>query len=382
MRPYPWVIAGIAAALCSALIVSGQQRKLLAFFEPTVEVTTGDRARLERGEVIARALPSDDGQIALFAVSRLNAPPEALLAWTRDIEALKRSPLVLGVGRFSNPAVESDVDGVALENGELDALRRCRVGNCDLKLGAAEIAEVQQALRRAGPDWREEAQRVFRHILIARVRLHRDRGLLALPTYVDGGRRVSVGEAFSAITARSPYLTRALPDLVNSLIVPERDVVAEPESIYYWSRERYGAGRTVVTVTYVRLLRNIDPTVPQALTLSTQLYASHYIEGSLGLSAVTCDESRTTCYLAYLNRSQVDLLGGFFGAFKRAAIERRIETDGPKLLRGVRLRLESGAPGAEGGESMSSDGTRRSRTAREAMLHPSRHRAGSRWTRS
>ena len=107
----------------------------------------------------------------------------------------------------------------------------------------------------------------------------------------------------------------------------------------------------MVTVTYVRLLRNIDPTVPQALTLSTQLYASHYIEGSLGLSAVTCDESRTTCYLAYLNRSQVDLLGGFFGAFKRAAIERRIETDGPKLLRGVRLRLESGAPGSEEGES-------------------------------
>ena len=209
MRTYPLAIAGIAAAALSCpLIVAGQQPDPFAFFEPSVTVTTADRARLDRGEVIARTLPSDDGQIGVFAASRLNAPPEALLAWTRAIEALKRGPLVLGVGRFSNPAVDSDVDAVALEDGELDALRRCRVGSCDLKLGASEIAEVQEALRGAGHDWRAAAQRVFRHILVARVRQHRERGLLALPPYADRGRRMSVGEAFSAITARSPLAIR------------------------------------------------------------------------------------------------------------------------------------------------------------------------------
>ena len=161
---------------------------------------------------------------------------------------------------------------------------------------------------------------------------------------------MSVGEAFSAIAARSPYLTRAFPDAVNSLLAPTAHAAGQ-ESFYYWSRERYGAGRTVVTITYVRLLQPGDAARPQALSISTQLFASHYIEGALGVTAVVCDEAHAACYLAYLNRTQIDLLGGLFGAFKRAAIEGRIESDTPKLLRNVRRRLESGTPGAAGGHS-------------------------------
>jgi hypothetical protein len=59
----------------------------------------------------------------------------------------------------------------------------------------------------------------------------------------------------------------------------------------------------------------------------------------------------SACYLAYLNRTRVDLLGGLFSGFKRAVIEDRIESDGPKLLREVIRRLESGSPRREGGES-------------------------------
>jgi hypothetical protein len=181
-------------------------------------------------------------------------------------------------------------------------------------------------------------------VLISRVRLHRERGLLALPQYADRSRRTSVGEAFSSIVARSPYLTRTVPGAVNSLVAPAREPSLANGSFYYWSHDNYGAGRPMVTVTYVRLLRGDVPGVPQALTISTQLFASHYTEGALGLTAVTCDEKRTACYLAYLNRTQVDFLGGWFGGFKRAAIEGRIESETPSLLRDVRERLESGPP--------------------------------------
>jgi hypothetical protein len=205
-------------------------------------------------------------------------------------------------------------------------------------------------MRAAGKGWREAAQRAFRRALIARVRLHRDRGLLALPPYADRGRRASVGEAFSSIVARSPYLTRTLPDVVNSMVAPPRNPAVD-ESFYYWSHDRYGAGRPIINITYVRLLQRTDPGVPQALTISTQLYASHYTEGAVGLTAATC-EAPGTCYLAYLNRTQVDFLGGLFGKFKRAAIEGRIESETPNLLRDVRQRLESGRPGSAGEDSL------------------------------
>jgi hypothetical protein len=108
-----------------------------------VTVTAADRARLDRGSVIARALPAADGQIAVFAAIRLNAPPSALVEWTRAIEDLKQSPLVLGARRFSDPPHESDLAALSLEDGELDDLRRCRAGSCDVKLAADEIAHVR-----------------------------------------------------------------------------------------------------------------------------------------------------------------------------------------------------------------------------------------------
>src|SRR5688500_2917629 len=110
-----------------------------AFLEPTVRVSQADRARLDTGGVIARVLPADDGHIAFFAAARLKARPEALIEWTRAIDELKRGPMVLAAGRFSDPIADRDLDALTLEPGEIDALKRCRVNSCDFKLGAAEI---------------------------------------------------------------------------------------------------------------------------------------------------------------------------------------------------------------------------------------------------
>jgi hypothetical protein len=347
MQKHLLVVAGTAAfALWAVGLTAGQATDPFAFFEPSVKISASERSHLDQDDVIVRMFPADDGHVAVFAATRLNAPPESLLQWTRAIESFRQGLQVVAVGRFSEPVADSDLDRLVLDDDELNALRKCKVGKCDLKLAAVEITEVQNAVRAAGKGWREAAQRAFRRALIARVRLHQERGLLALPPYADRGRRVSVGEAFSAIVARSPYLTNRLPKVVNAMLAPPRNLGVD-ESFYYWSHDRYGAGRPVINVTYVRLLQRTDPGVPQALTLSTQLFANHYTEGAVGLTAVTCDASET-CYLVYLNRTQADFLGGLFGGFKRSAIEGRIESETPNLLRDVRQRLESGRPGSTG----------------------------------
>ena len=348
MKPLVW-IASVSMFSAVAAAAGPGIAPPFAFLEPTVRVSQADRARLDTGGVIARVLPADDGHVAFFAAARLKARPEALLEWTRAIDDMKRGSMVLAVGRFSDPTADDDLDGLTLEPGEIDALKRCRVGSCDFKLAAAEIYGLQEAVRSAGSEWRDAIQREFRRMLIERVRLHRQSGLLALPPYADHGGRMSVGEAFSAMAARSPWLTRAFPDVVTALLAPRRTPLPAGDGFYYWSRDRYGSGKTVVTVTYVQLLHS--DRIPQAMTVSTQLYASHYIDGALGVTAVVCDEAAPSCYLTYLNRTRVDLLGGLFGVFKRAVIEDRVESEGPALMRDVTRRLESRRPGAEGGES-------------------------------
>ena len=48
------------------------------------------------------------------------------------------------------------------------------------------------------------------------------------------------------------------------------------------------------------------------------------------------------------DKSQVDLLRGFFGGLVRGMVEERIERQAPQIIQGLRGRLESGAPPDDG----------------------------------
>ena len=73
-------------------------------------------------------------------------------------------------------------------------------------------------------------------------------------------------------------------------------------------------------------------------------FATHYLEGGLGLTIVMRDPANGARYLVYLNRSQVDLLRGFFGGLTRGVLEARLKRQAPQVVRGLRMRLESGTP--------------------------------------
>ena len=124
----------------------------LAFLEPGIELTRGERARLNANEAVARALPGQDGQLAVLAATRLDAPAEALVAWTRAIAAFKRSQFVLAIGRFSDPPVLSDLDALTLDDDDVDELRRCRPGDCGVKLSASEIAALANVAAAGGAE--------------------------------------------------------------------------------------------------------------------------------------------------------------------------------------------------------------------------------------
>jgi len=318
-----------------------------AFFAPWLTISNADRLRLERGDVVVRTLPAEDGQLAIFAAARLQAPPDALLAWTAAIGELKRGPFVLAVRRFSDPPVLEDLDALTLDEGDLDALRRCEAGSCGVKLAAPEIASLRRAIGDAGASWRAAAQQEFRRLLLARVNLYRAEGLVGLPPYADRGRLVSPRETFASLMTHSPYLSTRLPDFAAALT--DHAATAADQSFFYWSKERYGAGKNVITVTHVQMLRAPSGVaVPAALVAGKQLFASHYTDGALGLTTVVCGRADGACYLAYLNRTQTDVLGGLFGVFKRAIVEQRIESETPTILRELRRRLESGPPVVNG----------------------------------
>jgi hypothetical protein len=340
------VCTAAAVALSIATAPSADLRQAgsdpFQFLTPSVVVSGGDRERIDRDEVLTRVLSGKSGQIAVFVATRLNAPPDALVAWMRAIAELKRSKFVLAIGRFSDPPRPSDLEDLTLDPRDLDAIRRCRPVDCGLKLSVGEIESLTAVVATAGAEWREAAQREFRRLLAERVVQYRAGGLAALASPADRKSR-RPDEALSAIVHQSPYLAK-LPQVVAWLKdYPHAD--SRVESFFYWSKEYYGGGKPVVSITHVGIIRpESDHRLPAVLVAGKQIFATHYFDGGLGLTMVLRDAANGTPYLAYINRSQVDMLRGLLGVFVRGVLEDRVERQAPLIVRGLRTRLESGNP--------------------------------------
>lgn len=313
-----------------------------AFLWPAITVSAGDRARLHRGEVVVHVLPGRDGEVGVFAATRLDAPADALVVWTRAIADLKKSPYVLAIRRFSDPPVLEDLDGLTLDEGDVEAIRRCKTGDCDVKLAAHEIQTLREA---AAPGAGSTAvQQAFRRVVFQRVESYRAGGLAGLSPYADRETLTYPQDTLGTILGGSPGFLSSLDGIGPRLREYPQFELAGAESFFYWSKEQYGAGKHLVTVTHVDIVRPEVPDAPSVLVLGKEIFATHYRNGSLGMTAVVRDSASGTGYLVYVNRSHVDVLSGVFGGLKRLLIEGRLKSESADLVRTVRSRLEGGAP--------------------------------------
>ena len=312
-------------------IAAGTPPDPFAWLQPVAAMDAGARIRLDRGEVIVGVLPAADAEIGIFAASRLNADGEMLAAWAESIAQLKKSPYVLVVRRFSDPPSIDDVQDMTLDDTDLETLRGCRAGDCDMKMAAEDIVSLRQSAEAGGAFWKDAVQQQFRRVVLNRLQAYRADGFEGLPLYADRRKPIDPKAAFTSILGRSPYLTSdAFAD-------------ADIESFFYWSKEQYGAGKPVISVTHVDIVRPRLPSALRVAIVSREILATHYRNASLGLTAVS-EDGEGQRYLVYVNRSQLDVLGGLFGGWKRAIVEGRLKNESADVFREVRRRLESGPP--------------------------------------
>ncbi len=330
------LIAGIVLLRGSTAAVSDTPRDPFAWVQPVVHIDSAARGRIARGDVIVQILPAGDGELGVFAVSRLDADPEMLAVWAGSIADLKKSPYVLAVRRFSDPPVLEDLDDLMLEEGDIDSLQDCCQGSCGLKMAAGEIESLRRAAAAGGFLWKDAVRQQFRQIVIERVNAYRSKGFAGLSPYVDRHVPVYPQSAFGVLLDNSPYLRS---DALG-------DQHARADSYFYWSKEHYGTGKPVITVTHVDVVRPRAPCALRVAVVSTEILATHYRNASLSLTAVV-ENAAGQRYLVYVNRSQLDVLGGFFGGLKRAIVEGRLKSESVHVFGELRRRLESGPPGGD-----------------------------------
>jgi hypothetical protein len=327
-----------AAAVLSSLLLScpGSAAQTAAdpfsFFRPSVIVTADERDRLERGQAIARILSARAHQVAVFAAVPAHVDRARLLAWMRKIEQLKKSAYVLAIGRFSDPPRLDDLDSLTLDDEDLDSIPGCRPGDCGLKLTAAEILALQ-AVKPGQPNWRTAVQQEFRRLLLARIE-----------DYRSSGFRERARETASSLLDQAPFLAARLPAFTRYLDQYPAPPPPGVESFIYWAKEQLG-GKPVISATHVSMTYGAsDQGEPEMLVAGQQIFAIHYMNGSLALTVLLRGTAGSPNSLVYVNRSDVDVVGGLLGGLVRPFLERRVKGDASAVLQGLRRRLEGGEP--------------------------------------
>jgi hypothetical protein len=310
----------------------------LAFFEPWFDVEKKDRDTLAQRGVVVRGLPASHKQLSVMAACAVEITPDAFAARTRDIGIVNRRELVSG--RFGEPPALDDLRPLTLDQGDIDRLRLCRPGECSLNLADHEMTAVQGALALVHVDGSGDVQEAFRRVVLDRLRRYQSGGLAALPEYNDRSEPVRPATIFSQLLLQTPYLKTYVPPVASYLEQFPVTATDGTGSSVHWSKVTMN-GKAVVMVTHLTTFRpEPGPRVPAVLVTSTQVYASRYMNGELALWMLFAGGEASPSYLVYVNRSQLDTLGGTFGGLKRAAIEGRIKEKAASALAAVRDRLE------------------------------------------
>jgi hypothetical protein len=201
------------------------------------------------------------------------------------------------------------------------------------------------SLQRAGAeregDWKVRVQEQFRRTVLDRIEAYLA-GRKVGP-YEDHSGQVWPADEFARLVEHSEFLVGHAPTFAAYLCSAPTRPIPDVESFLYWSKERV-ANRPIISVTDVEILRGQGAGMPDALVAGKELFSTHYVNASFGLTALVRGEAGGSNYLVYVNRSEVDVLHGMFGGVVRGFIQRRVKAEATSVLRGLRQRLESGEP--------------------------------------
>jgi hypothetical protein len=314
--------------------------------KPTIELsrvfTAESRAAIASGRAAVEVLPDSDVDLSVIGAVRTTVTDQQLVSRYREIEQLQRGAYIPVVQRFSNPPRLGDLDPLALDDDDLEELRDCRQGHCDIKLASSEMNEIRAAIRPAGSRWKAAAQVAFRRVLLARARAHLAHGFAGALPYDDHRDQVSPAAEFEAVLrgCSLPGVCRpTLPAQVRScLTAPAADV----ESFLFWSKDVLGDAKPIFSISQVTICgAALDDGRPMIAT--AQVFASHYLTASLSLTTAinTSDGAR---YLVYARRSRADVFGGAFGGLLRRIVHKRVRKEGSVALDALRQKLEGGLP--------------------------------------
>ena len=322
-------VAIALASVASPGRAQGLPPSLEQFLLQTIGLHQDELSAVPSGRPVVKLLETPDRrEIAVFGIVSIAVPRSFYVQRAVDFRSSLRSPSRLRFGIFSDPAVASDAAALSLRHDDVQDLAKCRAGSCKLKLSAEAIARVRSLIDSAPSSADSVVTAYFRGRMIDYVTGYRARGNSALTVYADAEANSAAAQVFDAMVSRSPYMYQYAPSLQRYLQNYPGDRPGDLSEALFWSEDDISGLQPTITITHQVVYA--PPELPGCtLIVAKQLYADHYLDGALNLTAVVDPApGQQGLYLVFLRRLHFDDLpsGGLMNVRGRVIGKLRDQT--------------------------------------------------------
>lgn len=307
-----WVTLA-ALTLPSRAHAQGLPPSLARFLEQSIALNRDELKAAVSGKPVVKVLePADHLEIAVFGIVRIGVPRSFYVDSAANFASSLRNPWRLRFALFSDPASASDVATLSLPHDEVEKMADCVPGSCIVKVPAATMARFRATIDPASPSADSVANTLFRTRMVEYVTAYRAHGDSALIVYDDQRDRAEAAQVFAAMLSRSPYMYQYAPSLERYLKNYPSDRPADLREALFWSEDDLPKLRPTLSITQ-EIVYAPPELADCTFIVGKLLYADHYLNGALDLTAVVdAMRDRQTdpagIYLVVLRRLHFDLL--------------------------------------------------------------------------
>lgn len=333
----------LASFVLSAPLIGQTMREPHTFLKERIGLTDDQIAAIDRGKAVSTALPTKaPAEIFIFGAVYVNAASGDYLKLARSLDHLRKLPNYLGLRKFSSPPELADLEGFTLEADDIRNLKYCRPGSCRLQLSAEAMQELRERANWSSPDAAVRVNEGVRQMALDTLLRYQKGGDRALPAYADRNHPVHVAEQLQSLLSRSEATPVYLPELNRYLLEYPHTKLKNIETMFYWEKVAFGLKPTL-RLNHAIAYESTGPRGTGHIFAVKQLYASHYFELALDLTAAIPDSSRTDgkgFYLISLKGSTQQGLTGLTGSLLRRLIVSRTRSAQDNTLIGIKKTLE------------------------------------------
>ena len=283
-------------------------------------LSSEDLAKLDSGEPLVWIPKVDDPtEVTLLAIVHIGVTAEDVRGVARDVAGLaQRNEQVLQVGVFSDDPTWEDAARLRLPDGDIKDLKKCRVGDCALRLTARGIKSLHENVDWSASDRAGQVNGFLAGWLAAYLRGYKKSGTDALAVYADKKETQSVAEGLDILLRQTDFLIEYDGEFYRYVENYPAGEWPDAEHLFYWTVEDLSLKPTLV-LHHMTIRGGVDS--PDALMVSKQIYASHYIQAGVKAYAAlpaSDDDPSKGVYVLLTQRLRFD---GNVSGIKRKLLE-------------------------------------------------------------